>query len=273
MPLALAGARIFDGAPLLDGRAVVVDGGRIAAVVPSRPARPASTAKVEGLLAPGFIDVQVNGGGGVLFNDAPHASTASPRSAPPIAASARPASCRRSSPIRRDAHGGGDRRGPRGDRARRARACSASISKGRSSIRERKGVHDPAYMRADRGGRTRAADLARARPHARHPGARRRCRSRRSRRLQRGGRSRLRPATPRRLRHDRSRPRAQRALPASRTSSTPCRRSPAASPARSAPRSIDREAGAASSSTCHHVHDASLRVAHRRPRGRHASCW
>ena len=27
--------------------------------------------QVEGLLAPGFIDVQVNGGGGVLFNDTP----------------------------------------------------------------------------------------------------------------------------------------------------------------------------------------------------------
>src|SRR5690606_38441838 len=27
--------------------------------------------RVEGLLAPGFIDIQVNGGGGVLLNDAP----------------------------------------------------------------------------------------------------------------------------------------------------------------------------------------------------------
>ena len=31
--------------------------------------------KLDGLLAPGFIDIQVNGGGGVLFNDAPTVET------------------------------------------------------------------------------------------------------------------------------------------------------------------------------------------------------
>ena len=31
--------------------------------------------EIRGLLAPGFIDVQVNGGGGVLFNDAPSVET------------------------------------------------------------------------------------------------------------------------------------------------------------------------------------------------------
>ncbi len=68
--IALSGARIFDGSRLLDGHAVVVDGGRIAAVVADRdlPAG-ASRRKVAGLLAPGFIDWQVNGGGGVLFNE------------------------------------------------------------------------------------------------------------------------------------------------------------------------------------------------------------
>jgi len=68
---ALSGARIFDGAHLLDGHAIVVDGGRISAVVADRdlPAG-VSVERVEGLLAPGFVDAQVNGGGGVLFNDA-----------------------------------------------------------------------------------------------------------------------------------------------------------------------------------------------------------
>ena len=42
-------------------------------------------------LAPGFIDVQVNGGGDVLFNDDADRREASPRSRPRIAASARPA--------------------------------------------------------------------------------------------------------------------------------------------------------------------------------------
>jgi N-acetylglucosamine-6-phosphate deacetylase len=69
--VALTGARIFDGETMRDGHAVVLDGARIEAVVPVADV-PAGVAAqdVEGLLAAGFIDVQVNGGGGVLFNDA-----------------------------------------------------------------------------------------------------------------------------------------------------------------------------------------------------------
>ena len=69
---AITGARVFDGERMLEGRAVVVDAGRIVGV-PGAEELPAGIARreVEGLLAPGFIDVQVNGGGGVLFNDAP----------------------------------------------------------------------------------------------------------------------------------------------------------------------------------------------------------
>jgi len=67
--LALTGARVFDGEALLDGRAVVVADGRIAAIVRrDEVGADITKRKVEGLLAPGFIDVQVNGGGGVLFN-------------------------------------------------------------------------------------------------------------------------------------------------------------------------------------------------------------
>ena len=72
MAFALVGARIFDGAHLRDGEAVVVDGGRVNAVVKDKDV-PAGVAvrRVEGLLAPGFVDIQVNGGGGVLLNDRP----------------------------------------------------------------------------------------------------------------------------------------------------------------------------------------------------------
>jgi N-acetylglucosamine-6-phosphate deacetylase len=69
MRFALAGARVFDGVRLIDDHAVVVDGARIEGNVAGRDL-PAGivTHAVTGLLAPGFIDVQVNGGGGVLFN-------------------------------------------------------------------------------------------------------------------------------------------------------------------------------------------------------------
>ncbi len=67
---ALTGARIFDGTSLIDGAAVLIDAGRIVAVVPADGV-PAGFGRraCAGLIAPGFIDCQVNGGGGVLFND------------------------------------------------------------------------------------------------------------------------------------------------------------------------------------------------------------
>jgi N-acetylglucosamine-6-phosphate deacetylase len=72
---ALVGARIFDGERFLDDHAVIVEGARIAGVAPYRN-RPRDGGEVDlggGVLAPGFIDVQVNGGGGALMNDHPSA--------------------------------------------------------------------------------------------------------------------------------------------------------------------------------------------------------
>lgn len=70
MAVALVGARVFDGTEMRDGCAVVLDGQRIAAVLPEAEVDPGvETRRLNGLLAPGFVDVQVNGGGGVLFND------------------------------------------------------------------------------------------------------------------------------------------------------------------------------------------------------------
>jgi N-acetylglucosamine-6-phosphate deacetylase len=72
MAFALVGARVFDGERMLDDTAVVIEGGRIAELRSAKEL-PSDLERrhVEGLLAPGFVDVQVNGGGGVLFNAAP----------------------------------------------------------------------------------------------------------------------------------------------------------------------------------------------------------
>jgi N-acetylglucosamine-6-phosphate deacetylase len=75
----LAGARLFTGDQIIDGHAVVIDGARITAVVPLADAPgDARTLRLaaDTLLVPGFLDLQVNGAGGVLFNDAPTADTA-----------------------------------------------------------------------------------------------------------------------------------------------------------------------------------------------------
>jgi N-acetylglucosamine-6-phosphate deacetylase len=67
--LALTGARVFDGAHLLEGRTVLIEGDRIAGLVADRDIPTgARRRRMSGLIAPGFIDIQVNGGGGVLFN-------------------------------------------------------------------------------------------------------------------------------------------------------------------------------------------------------------
>jgi N-acetylglucosamine-6-phosphate deacetylase len=71
---AIAADNVFDGWTRHKGAAVVVEGSRVAGVVPrSELPRGLEVRKLpsEIWLAPGFIDLQVNGGGDVLFNNAP----------------------------------------------------------------------------------------------------------------------------------------------------------------------------------------------------------
>ncbi|AMX96009.1 N-acetylglucosamine-6-phosphate deacetylase [Mesorhizobium sp. M7A.F.Ca.CA.002.10.1.1] len=70
---ALTGARIFDGDDWHEGHALVVRDGLVEAILPTG-AVPSDIALVDagdGLLVPGFVDLQVNGGGGVMLNDHP----------------------------------------------------------------------------------------------------------------------------------------------------------------------------------------------------------
>jgi N-acetylglucosamine-6-phosphate deacetylase len=72
MATALVGGRILNGQGFVDGLGVVIEGARIAAVLPEAEALARADDRYDlmgGRLAPGFVDTQVNGGGGVLFND------------------------------------------------------------------------------------------------------------------------------------------------------------------------------------------------------------
>jgi N-acetylglucosamine-6-phosphate deacetylase len=80
MPTLLHNGPILTGDGFRDDFAVVIDGARIAAVGPEPTIRATfPDAQVRDLngdqLVPGYIDTQVNGGGGVLFNDAPTVET------------------------------------------------------------------------------------------------------------------------------------------------------------------------------------------------------
>jgi len=77
MVFALTGARLFDGASIRNEMAVVVDGARIVEIVAVEKLAKGIERRVlkAGFLVPGFIDVQVNGGGGALLNDNPTVTT------------------------------------------------------------------------------------------------------------------------------------------------------------------------------------------------------
>jgi N-acetylglucosamine-6-phosphate deacetylase len=71
-PFTIAAPQLFDGTALRGPGLVTVTDGRIEAVS-FTGAAPAGTIALppDTILAPGFIDIQVNGGGGVLLNDEP----------------------------------------------------------------------------------------------------------------------------------------------------------------------------------------------------------
>ena len=74
---AIIGARIFDGADMRDGAALLLDGEafeRIADAA-SIPADYEVSEVSGGTITPGFVDLQVNGGGGFMFNDDPSVAT------------------------------------------------------------------------------------------------------------------------------------------------------------------------------------------------------
>ncbi|WP_421575908.1 N-acetylglucosamine-6-phosphate deacetylase [Stenotrophomonas maltophilia] len=79
MKTVLRNARILAGDDFRDDLAVVIESGRIIALVSdAAPMLGQADEQVDlggGWLLPGFIDAQVNGGGGVLFNNSPDVAT------------------------------------------------------------------------------------------------------------------------------------------------------------------------------------------------------
>lgn len=67
-------SRIFDGEQIHNECLVTVRDGRIETLEPNAP-RHSPCEKLNGLLVPGFVDLQINGGGGVQFNHAPSLPT------------------------------------------------------------------------------------------------------------------------------------------------------------------------------------------------------
>ena len=73
MKQALLGSQIFCGERFYDHHALLIDGNSIIEIVDENNI-PNAFNKIEldqGIIAPGFIDLQVNGGGGILFNNRP----------------------------------------------------------------------------------------------------------------------------------------------------------------------------------------------------------
>lgn len=74
MATALFNGRVLLDDGLAEGRCVLIENGRILDIVPDSDPRCRQPERRDlggQILLPGFIDSQVNGGGGVLFNDAP----------------------------------------------------------------------------------------------------------------------------------------------------------------------------------------------------------
>lgn len=74
---ALLAPEIFDGTHLHRNAALLLDGAVFETITPldAIPERYCRQHFDEGIITPGFVDLQVNGGGGVMFNDTPSVDT------------------------------------------------------------------------------------------------------------------------------------------------------------------------------------------------------
>ena len=66
--LILTAPQVFDGSQMLPDHAVVIEAGRITAILPIPQAPDGPRQDLNGTLAPGLIDLQVNGGAGIMLD-------------------------------------------------------------------------------------------------------------------------------------------------------------------------------------------------------------
>jgi len=71
------GGRLFDGATLYEGHSLLLHEGKVAALKPEIDITDhVQAVDLDGdIVSPGYVDLQVNGGGGLMFNDDPCADT------------------------------------------------------------------------------------------------------------------------------------------------------------------------------------------------------